>query len=364
MNDAGRDKSLIVVGGGVIGLASAWRLASRGIPVTLLERREVGAGASGIPWAALWPSAATKRGPGHLAHRASLWRFESFVREVEAASGHPVDFHRPGRIEILGSEDRRRAVLAESRSACAEWPSFDGEPVQRWISPEEVGQLEPNLRPAEHGALLCLASAFVRTPDLLAALRSACIRRGVVIDEQTETTDLWIDDGRVLGVVSDRPRRAEGVLVAAGAWTPMIANELAESAPVHPVKGQVILLRPPAPLFRHLIKQGRTYLIPTSTGEVLIGSTSDVDAGFDDQPTPEATSHLHESAASVVPALADAELVGTWVGHRPQTVSGEPHLGPVAGVRGLYVAAGHFKIGVAMAPWVADRVGELLATSQ
>jgi glycine oxidase len=125
---------------------------------------------------------------------------------------------------------------------------------------------------------------------------------------------------------------------------------------VVPVKGQVIVLRLRERLFTRLLKKGKTYLIPAADGRVLVGSTSEPEAGFDDSPTEEARDQLWQSAIDIVPGLKEASLEKQWVGHRPQTRHRTPYLDEVPGCAGLYLVAGHFKIGVAMGPTVGELV--------
>ena len=351
---------ILIVGAGVMGLSAAWHLARSGRPVSVYERATCGSGASGVPFAALWPSAATKKGLGHQRHRQSLWDFEAFVNELIEFTEMPIEFARPGRIELFTSEDRRRAATKEAEVASAEWPKFTSDPAQWVATAAELQRIEPAINPTDLGGLVCQATAYVNTREILSALRAALLRSGASLNEECEVQDVWIDQGRARGIITNRPIAGEAVLVTAGAWTSQLCPELAEAAPVIPVKGQVLLLRPPAPLFTRLVKKGKTYLISTATGDVLVGSTSEPDAGFDDQPTEAAREELIEAACDIVPALRSAEVVEQWVGHRPQTSSRSPHVGLINGVPGLYVAAGHFKIGIAMAPAVGKAICELL----
>jgi glycine oxidase len=228
------------------------------------------------------------------------------------------------------------------------------------VDPPEAKRLEPNVAVGDLGGLVCEATAYVDTPALLAAMRAAIIRRGGAIEEGSAVSDLWIDEGRVRGVVTDRPISCDQVVVSAGAWSTDLCPELTAAGTVVPVKGQVIILRPKEPLFTRLLKKGKTYLIPAADGRVLVGSTSEPEAGFDDSPTEEARDQLWMSAIDVVPGLAEASLEKQWVGHRPQTRHQAPYMGEVPGCSGLYLAAGHFKIGVAMGPIVGEMIRSLL----
>lgn len=355
---------ILIVGAGVMGLSAAWNLARSGQTVSIYERALCGSGASGVPFAALWPSAATKKGLGHQQHRQSLWEFEHFVKALVEFTEMPIEFARPGRIELFTTEDRRRAATKEAEVASAEWPKFTSEPAQWIATADELRKLEPAIEPTELGGLVCQATAYVNTGELLSALRAALLRSGASLNEECEVQDVWIDQGRAKGIITNRPIAGESVLVTAGAWTSQLCPELAETAPVIPVKGQVLLLRPPTPLFTRLLKKGKTYLIPTASGDVLVGSTSEPDAGFDNQPTEAAREELMKAASDIIPALRSAAIVQQWVGHRPQTISRSPHVGLINGIPGLYVAAGHFKIGIAMAPAVGKAVCEMLSPAE
>lgn len=351
---------ILIVGGGIMGLASAWELSRMGQPVSLYERDSVGSGASGVPFAALWPSAATKRGVGHERHRESLWNFSEYLNRLSDAAQMPIEFARVGRVELFTSTERRRAAEKEADVACAEWPRFAEEPTQWIASADEIRSLEPSLEPTELGGLICNVTAYVKTSDLLAALRAVILRNGVSLNEECPVTDLWIDEGRARGVILHRPIPGSAVLVTAGAWTSELCSELNQATPVIPVKGQTVLLQPKQPLFQRLIKKSRTYLIPTASGEVLVGSTSEPEAGFAHEPTESARRQLFESACEIVPGLRASEIVGQWVGHRPQTSKRSPYVTPVDSMPGLYVAAGHFKIGIAMAPVIGRQVAEMM----
>jgi glycine oxidase len=351
----------IVIGGGVIGLSTTWRLAQRGRSVMLLEAGKLGGGASGVPWAALWPSAATKKGVGHRLHRQSLERYPNFLQELTQETGVTIEYQRIGRIEVLAHDARRQAASREAQTACQEWPTDDQQPIQRIVTGDELRQLEPAIADAPLGGLLCNATAYVATAPLISALSLAAHRAGASIHEQTPVVSLDLAGDRVIGVKVEGESLAAGaVLIAAGARSSTLHPLLAQRAPVVPIKGQVLVLRPAQPSLRRLIKQGKTYLFPTETGDVLIGATSEPEAEFDTGLTDNARDYLRHCAANLVPSLADAQVVRQWAGHRPQAVRRRPFLGPVPGVAGLFLSTGHFKIGVAMAPIVGELATSLL----
>src|SRR5262249_50582359 len=145
-------------------------------------------------------------------------------------------------------------------------------------------------------------------------------------------------------------------LVAAGPWTEQL---LPNGSHVFPVRGQMVLFRPRAPLFRSILSRGGKYLVPRQDGRVLAGSTEE-DVGFDKRTTEQAIHDLTATAHAWVPALADAPVETTWAGLRPATCDGLPYLGRMPGFDNLYVAAGHFRMGIQMSPATGLVMSELL----
>ena len=265
--------------------------------------------ASGAALGALWPAAPLASNPQQELQRQSLWQFESFVQELANTAGLPVPFHRLGRVELLNSPKAAARANEQCRAAVAHWPPLTaGGPIMETLAPESVAALFPTLAARHHGALLCRATAQVQILPLLRALEAACRRAGVAI--------YW-----------NSPRHSlptEGTtLVTTGAWTQQLVPQL----PVTPAKGQAIALSvPPSLVLRHIVKDGATYLVPWSD-EILVGSTTEPEAGFNETPTPEAGTDLHQRAAAMFPELADSKILRHWAGLRPDG----PHHAPIVG---------------------------------
>jgi len=347
-----------------MGLACAWRLARSGAAVTLFEARACGEGATLASLGALWPASPLAQGPLQELHRESLWQFEDFARELAAESGLPVAFRRLGRLEFLNSAKAVLRAQEESVVACARWPGFAGPlPTMQLLDRAGVSHDYPALVPQPHGALLCRATAQVNVRQLVAALRTACVRAGVTILESTAVTSLEFHAKRVIAVRTAKGSTTlDAALVTAGAWSAQVSPAVAAVAAIRPVKGQAMRLLPPAGVRLDLIiKSGPTYLIPWDD-EILLGSTTEPDAGFDESSTPVARENLLAAAAGIFPPLAEAKVLGHWAGLRPQTPA-KPHapiMGPHPEIPNLYLCTGHYKTGIGLAPLVSDLMNKLI----
>jgi glycine oxidase len=308
----------VVVGGGVIGLAAAWRAQQRGLRVCVVERAEPGSGATHAAAGVLAPDPET---PGftRLARRsAELW--PAFAEELG-----DVGYTRCGSL-VLAFDERDLA---------------DG-----WLDGATCRALEPGIAGDVVGGLVLEDDAQVDPRRLVAAL----LERVDDIRAHTDVVDVAPDHV----VLADGSRLdADRVVLAAGAWS---ARRLAKRLPVRPVKGQTLRLRGPAPATR-IIRSEHVYVVPRANGETVLGATIE-DAGYDTTPTDDATELLMRQAVRAVPAIAGLELVEVTASLRP----GTPDDGPLIGEwEGLLVASGHYRNGILLAPITADAVAALLA---
>lgn len=360
-----------------MGLACGWRLARLGARVVLFDAREAGQGATLASLGALWPSSALRHKPLPELHRRSLWAFEEFVHELAAFSEIPVGFRRLGHLELLPPERPMERVREEAAAACAQWPAFSpGMPQMQVLSSAEARQLQPGLSALAMPARLCRNTAQVRVPDLVAALHAACLRAGAELHEHTAITGIDVRDGKAAGVkIAGGTVAADAVLITAGAWSPLLDPLIEQAAPIRPAKGQALALAPPPEVnLRMILKSGSIYLVPwqgdggsrqnagqgAAHNEILVGSTTEPEAGFDESPTQKAREMLFAGAATLLPALQNARILRHWSGLRPQTTA-RPHLpvmGPHPAIKGLHICAGHFKTGIGLAPLVSRSIAE------
>jgi glycine oxidase len=350
----------VFVGGGVIGLASAWRAAQAGARVCVLERAEPPAGATNVAAGMLAPVGELSYGERDLLAMmlasGALWA--DFVAEVEAPSGMWTGFRTAGALHVALDRDeagelRRRHELQQELGLEAEW-----------LTPTRCRDLEPGLNPTFVGGVLAGADASVDPRALALALAAALREAGGELRTGTEVVDgLW-DGERLVGVrTAGDDIRADTVVLCNGAWSGQTSWLPAEARPnVRPVKGEVIELRPregelvPA---ERIIASERIYLVPRTDGRLIAGATQE-ERGFDTTVTAGGVHELLREAYRVLPDVAEMELIGMVAGLRPGTPDNLPIVGRGA-VDGLVLATGHFRNGIMLAPITADAVAATLA---
>jgi glycine oxidase len=340
--------SVIVVGGGIIGCATAYELAKAGCRVTLFERATPGAEASSAAAGLLVPVAETRRsGPFQKLALDSWARYPGIARELRDVTDVDVEHMTTGTLYPISS----RAGHAESDDQ-TRWP-LAKEMGMRVVEGQELRDLEPGLSPDITAALFVRGDHWVNNQRLVTAYAAAAAGRGVLIRTGTDVTRLLADGGRVIGVVAAGERiEAECVLLAAGAWSASLAASLGLDLPVVPVRGQMMAVSNVPPLLRHAVHGHQGYLVPRPSGELLIGATVE-HVGFERAVTPEGLAHLVNGAIAVLPPLRGRPITRTWCGFRPGTPDDMPVLGPWPGLEGLYVATGHYRNGILLAPATA-----------
>lgn len=337
----GRRVDVAVVGGGPIGLAIAWRCASRGMRVTVHDPAP-GSGASDVAAGMLAPVSEAHFGQEELTRLLadSADRWPAFAAELTAASGMPIGYREEGTLVVgLTGDD-----LAEVRRLGAYQQGL-GLPLTT-LRPTELRAREPLLTPRLRGGHYAPQDRQVDPRRLVRALRTAAERAGVSF-QPTAVTDV----SRLAGQVA-----AEVVVVAAGCGTAALTG-----LPIRPVKGQILRLRAPdggAPGFRHVIRgyaDGRVvYLVPRDDGEVVVGATEEERA--DTSVTAGGVLDLLRAAVDLMPALAEYDLVETRAGARPGTPDNAPVIGPLPDRPGVLVASGHHRNGIVLTPITAELV--------
>jgi glycine oxidase len=360
-----------VVGGGIIGLAVAWRAAQRGLDVTVLERDRAGAGAAHVAAGMLAPVAEVEFGAAGRtllelgSASAGLW--PAFAAELGEASGE--------RVALGGSETLFVARDADEAAELERQLDFRrslGLPVRR-LRASEARDREPALAPTIRMALALGGERTVDPRRVLDALRRACQRAGVAVREGVTVGGVELDAAgdRVAGVrLGDGGRvGAAQVVLAAGAHTPQVALLAGSGAPdtgpalVRPVKGQILYLRDPGGpgLLGGVVRFLGGYLVPRGDGRYALGATVE-DRGFDPAPTAGAVHQLLCDARELVPGIDELALEELCVGFRPGTPDNLPLLGAGA-VDGLVWASGHYRNGVLLTPLTAELLADLLTTA-
>jgi glycine oxidase len=359
----GAHVDVVIVGGGVIGLATAWRSLVRGLTVTVVDP-EPASGASRVAAGMLTPVSELSYGEEALLRLglASRDRYSSFVAELEEISGLATGYRDDGTLQVaLDSDDL--AVLQDlhrfqnSLGIAAEV-----------LTGRECRTHEPMLAPSVRGGLLAPADGSIDPRRLSAALLTAVGRLGGTVVGQ-RAAEVLTGGGRATGV-----RLADGdavdagqVVLAAGPWSQDLKGLPPDvPPPVRPVKGQVLRLRAATPFLnrsvRGLVRGSSVYLVPRADGEVVVGATQE-EMGFDTTVTAGGLWELLRDARELVPGITELTFTEVSAGLRPGSPDNAPILGPSA-VPGLLLATGHFRSGVLLAPVTADAMAEMLATGE
>ncbi len=330
----------IVVGAGIIGLSVARELNKQGLRVLVVEKGEPGREAS---WAAggmlVDFPVETRSGLQELA-AASARMYPEFVRELEDESGLTIDLRSVGTLAFLHVETELCSV-----------------PTRAYPLPGPLAELEPALR-APDATAVYLKERCVDPRQLTAAAIAAARHRGIDFSSGDQVLAVEVENGKASGVRTNKTGFAAGIIVnCAGAWAGQIGPH---PFPTRPVKGQMLCVAmPEKDLVQHVVRTPDVYLIPRSDGRMLIGATQE-EAGFDKQTVPETIQELRQAALDLVPRLADARILEAWAGLRPGTPDGLPILGTTA-TPGYFVAAGHFRDGILLAPVTAKVMGQVIA---
>jgi glycine oxidase len=341
---------VIVVGGGVIGLAIAWRAATAGLTVTLLERDRAGAGTTRHAAGMLAPvSEADPSEPGLLELGiASARAYPAFVDDLRAAT--PVD---PGYRDcgtLLVARDGDEAAALER---ALELRGRLGLEAHRLL-PSRARRLEPALIPSLRLAAELPGDHAIDPRALCAALADALIRAGGTLREGTEVVTLVgggvrLRDGEQLS--------AEHVVVAAGVWSERISPA---APPLRPVKGQILRLRDPRGpgLVGRILRAEGVYLVPRGDGRYVAGATME-EQGFDRTVTAGGAFELLRQLTELGPGASELVLEELSAGLRPAAPDNEPVIGAGA-LAGVVWAVGHYRGGVLLAPVTAELVCDLM----
>jgi glycine oxidase len=341
------DEPVLILGGGLMGLAIAHQLASRGEAVLVLSRRRSEA-AGFVAAGMLAPHAEGLSGELLALGQAALARIPAWVARIEADSGLRCGLRPCGIVVPFASAAERDAYPT------APW----GEALDRAGLEREVPGIGPSWRA---GLLFSQDGQIDNRRRLMRALERACVERGVQFEEGCEVEALERDGSGSLRAVHVRTAEGERrtlaaarAVLACGAWSSRLLPEL----PVFPVKGQMLSLQAPCGALSRVIFGPGTYLVPRQDGLVVVGATSEPEAGFSDGLTPAGQRQLQAGITELLPQAADWPPMERWWGFRPCT----PDEGPLLGespIPGLWLAAGHHRNGVLLAAITA----ELLATA-
>jgi glycine/D-amino acid oxidase-like deaminating enzyme len=339
----------IIIGGGIIGCASAYYLAARGVRSLVLERRGIATEASGANAGMIGASSGV---PGKTLAHTKKSR-ELLARDAEEL-GRPVELVREGRVVLASNEAEWAEVqefVATRRAEGIETNLF---------SADDLRALEPGLGGGFVGAALVPGDGHVNPFLLTHAYAAAARRLGAEVRVGVEAIRLETSGDRVTGVLTQAgPIAASRVIIAAGAWSGALLAPLGIAIPVRPGRGQMLVTEALPPLTSRALRTFEIGIRQDLHGHMLIGSTVE-DVGFNREVTLLVLSQFCRLAIAVMPALKDARIIRTWAGLRPMTPDSLAIIDAVPGVAGLFLATGHSRTGVTYAAISAWLLAQLV----
>jgi glycine oxidase len=342
---------ILIIGGGVIGLTTAFQLAGQGVSVTVVDRQRVGCEASWAGAGMLPPGdLATAATPESRLRSSSYEMWEQFSAQLREVSGIDNGYRKCGAVEVAPDGAVIELQIQQWQAEGLDCETLDRAALERYV---------PGLNPEIQRGAYLPEFAQVRNPRHLKALAIACQRRGVEILEEVGPISVRAQ-GRSVEVTSpSRHFGADRLCLTAGSWTGQLVKPLGVELPVAPVRGQIAQLRVGQLPFSCVIERGRRYMVPRADGLILVGSTEE-HVGFEKRNTTEGISALLGFAESIVPELGAAEVVRCWAGLRPGSPDELPFVGPLPGYDNVFVGAGHFRSGLQMSPATAAVLADLM----
>ncbi len=348
------NSDILIIGGGLIGLAIARELHKKGVQkITILERGETGKEASHAAAGMLAPHAETdKLDDFFFFCDESNKLYPNFAAELFDETGVDIELDKNGTLYLAFTETDAKEIRNRF-----EWQKGAGLQVEH-LSAQETRQAEPFVSPDVLESLFFPNDWQVENRQLIHALQKFAELNNLEIRENTEVARLLTENGKITGAETKAEKFfAEKVILATGAWTSFIKTDNFAMPQVKPIRGQMIAFHTAKRFFQKVIYSPRGYLVPRSDGRVLAGATME-DVGFDKNTTESGINFLHENALEIAPSLVNLEVAEKWAGLRPFAADGLPVLGSFPSVENLFLATAHYRNGILLAPLTAKILAE------
>ncbi len=348
---------VLIIGGGVIGLSIARELHKQGVSrITLLEQGVCGEEASWAAAGMLGPQVeANEAGTFFDLCFASRDMYAELAAELLDETGIDIELDRSGTLYLAFTDEDVREIRERF-----EWQHKAGLSIDL-LSAEDVRRFEPLVSPDVRESLYFPNDWQVENRKLVAALKHYAEINGIAIRENVKVEKLTVKGQRVVGAeTKEGCVFADKAVLATGAWTSLIKlGPIEMPLKIEPVLGQMIAFDATRRLVRNVIYSSHGYVVPRRDGRILAGSTSEM-AGFEKSVTESASASLKKMAGMIVPEIAGLEINDRWAGLRPFASDGLPVLGTVGGIEDLFIATGHYRNGILLAPLTAKIAAENL----
>ena len=348
---------VVIVGGGIVGMATAYYLAKGGVPSIVIERDAIGSHASGYAYGGLSPLGGFGI-PGPLAEIAQdgMRLHRELAESLVEETGMDVDFRvRPSLALALTDAD------VERLQAALPWQQRQAGYAVRWLDATEARRVEPRISEETIGAVLIDGTADVEPYRLVLALTRAAEQMGATV-RHGRVTGLRREGGRVTGVILVRGEVAcSAVVLGLGPWSGETSSWIDAPIEVRPLKGQILRLQAPGPPVACSVGWGHNYAT-TKTDGLLWAGTTEEEAGFDEESTAEARDEIGAALVKMLPAMVDAQVVYQTACLRPLASDGLLLLGRVPALEHVYMATGAARKGIVYGPPMGRAIADLILT--
>lgn len=363
-----KNKKILIIGGGVIGLGIGWQLAKAGASVTIYEQAEAGRAASWAAAGMLAPLAEAHTEEPELLKLGceSLARYPKWVRELEVDAGMSIGYRVEGTL-IVGLEPDDTHQLRHLYASQQDL-GLDVE----WLTGRAAREIEPALSPRVTAAIHCESDHQVDNRLMVKALQRAYQRYGGTLHENNAVESIQIENRIAIGIKTQDGEKHNGdvIVLSAGCESAQIQGlPDAIRPPVRPVKGQMLALQMEAGItVKNVIRTVRAryptsvYLVPRTDGRLIVGATSE-EMGFDTRLTAGGVFELLRGAWEAVPGVYELPLLETWAGLRPGSRDNAPILGETP-FESLIYATGHYRNGILLTPITAYEISKLILTGE
>lgn len=344
--------SILIIGGGVIGLALAREFRKKGIrKITILERGEIGKEASFAAAGMLAPQAEADQADDFFEFCDDSRRlYKDFTEELLEETGIDVELDMSGTLYTALTEHDLEEI--QKRFS---WQTSAGLKVER-LTAKETQKLEPFISPDSLESLFFPNDWHVETRKLIKALRTYAELNEIEIIEYEHVTNLFSKSGKIIGAETSSGKKffADIFLLTVGAWTSSLKLDQ-NSIPlpkIKPIKGQMMSFCTAKRLINHVVYSPRGYIVPRKTGKLLAGATVE-DVGFENDITESATELIRQNALEIAPIISNLTIDDEWAGLRPCSPDGLPVIGGLSEDNNLFVATAHYRNGILLAPMTA-----------
>ncbi len=348
--------NVVIIGAGAIGCATAYYLSKEGLKTIVVEQDSIGAHASGYAPGLLSPLGVASESMEVILPliTRSFQLHKELSQQLPAETGIDYYFRQSALLKLAFT--RAEAQELNNEVDMLQQQGFN----VRWLNSDDVRLIESRISSETIGAIYSEEAGELDSYRYVLALAQAAEKYGAEIRhgqfsglkrKGTRLTAIQLSSGEIA---------CDCVVLAMGPWAGLASSSLGFSIPVRPQKGQTLRVRASGPPFTTMLAWDSYYNSTTRHDGLIYHGATHEDAGFDEEPTVEGRDRLIHSLVTMVPSLAEAELVLQTACLRPLPADGLPIIGEVPGWNGVYLATGHWTKGILLSPVTGCILAELI----